>query len=98
MRLCVFVGRRAACSSPQGARSISIDDDPRFADIAFTPDATHIATFSAPDSSTANEPILRITLLLAACFALLGAVLGWRTRPRETAALQAGRDVGARGA
>jgi signal transduction histidine kinase len=74
-------------------RAIDFDDDPRFAGIAFTPDATHIATFSAPDSSTATEPILRITLLLAACFALLGAVLGWRTRPRETAALQAGRDV-----
>jgi len=72
--------------------TIDVEDDVRFVGARF--EATGpIGAFVVHAAATPVEPFLRITLLIAACCALLGAVLGFRIQSGVNRESESGRDV-----
>lgn len=72
--------------------AIDVEDDVRFAGAHFEPTGA-LGTFVVRSASAPTQPFLRITLLIAACSALLGAVLGWRMQGGVNRKMESGRDV-----
>ena len=72
--------------------SIDVEDDVRFAGARFEPTGP-IGAFVVRPTSTPMAPFLRITLLIAACCASLGAVLGFRVQGSLNRMGQSERDV-----
>ena len=72
--------------------AIDVEDDVRFAGAHFEPTGA-LGTFVVRSPATPVDPFLRITLLIALCSALLGAVLGWRMQGGVNRKMESGRDV-----